>query len=110
MTQLGSLLVPLVLLALGSYFSFSIQNPLEIFPVIGARMFLGTVLALIFIHFFSLDRAALVIVLLGGIAPLGFNTLIFASLEKLDTEYAAQLVSVSLLVGMIVIPIVLAFV
>ena len=110
MTSLGGLLVPLVLLALGAYFEFSLKNPLEIFPVIGARMLLGGLLALLFIELFSLEGASRLIVLLGGIAPLGFNTLVFASLEDLDKEYAAQLVSVSLLLGLIVISIVLAFV
>ena len=110
MTSLGGLLVPLVLLALGAYFEFSLKNPLEIFPVIGARMLLGGLLALLFIELFSLEGASRLIVLLGGIAPLGFNTLVFASLEDLDKECAAQLVSVSLLLGLIVIPLVLAFV
>ena len=110
MTSLGGLLVPLVLLALGAYFELSLKNSMQIFPVIGARMLLGGLLALLFIKLFALDGASRLIVLLGGIAPLGFNTLVFASLEDLDKEYAAQLVSVSLLLGLIVIPLVLAFV
>ncbi len=110
MTMLGGLLVPLVLLALGAYFEFFIKNPLEIFPVIGARMLVGGLLALFFVKLFALDGASRLIVLLGGIAPLGFNTLVFASLEELDKEYAAQLVSVSLLLGLIVIPLALFFI
>lgn len=110
MNSLDALLVPLVLLALGAYFEFSLKNPLKIFPVIGARMVLGVLFAVLFIKLFALEGASRLIVLLGGIAPLGFNTLVFASLEELDKEYAAQLVSVSLLLGLLVIPIVLLFV
>ena len=109
MSMLGTLLVPLVLLALGAYFEWKIKNPLQIFPVITARMLIGGLLAILFVKLFSLEGASRLIVVLGGIAPLGFNTLVFSSLEDLDTEYAAQLVSVSLLIGLIVIPVVLLF-
>lgn len=110
MTQLGSLLVPLVLLALGAYFEVRIEKPLQIFPVIFGRMALGGALAFFFVWLFSLEGASRLIVLLGGIAPLGFNTLVFSSLEGLDTEYAAQLVSVSLVVGLFAIPLLLYFI
>ncbi len=110
MTQLGSLLVPIVLLALGAYFEFRIEKPLQIFPVIFGRMVLGGLFAFFFVWLFSLEGASRLIVLLGGIAPLGFNTLVFSSLEGLDTEYAAQLVSVSLVVGLFAIPLLLYFI
>ena len=110
MTQIGAILVPLVLLALGAYFEFRIENPWQVFPVIFGRMALGGALAFFFVWLFSLEGASRLIVLLGGIAPLGFNTLVFSSLEGLDTEYASQLVSVSLVVGLFAIPLLLFFI
>lgn len=104
LTMLGALLVPLVLLALGAYFEWRMEKPLQIFPVIFLRMALGGLLAVFFVWLFSLEGASRLIVLLGGIAPLGFNTLVFSSLENLDTEYAAQLVSMSLLLGLVILP------
>lgn len=109
-TFLGNILIPLVLLALGAYFEFRITQPLRVFPAILGRMALGTALAFFFIWLFSLEGPARLVVLLGGISPLGFNTLIFSSLEKLDTEYAAQLVSFALLIGLFVVPVFLSFV
>lgn len=109
-TFLGNILIPLVLLALGVYFEFHITHPLRVFPAIFGRMALGTALAFFFISLFYLEGAARLVVLLGGISPLGFNTLIFSSLEKLDTEYAAQLVSFALLIGLFVVPVFLSIV
>lgn len=105
LTFLGNMLIPLVLLALGVYFEFRMTTPLRVFPAILGRMAVGTLLAFFFIWLFSLEGAARLVVLLGGISPLGFNTLVFSSLEKLDTDYAAQLVSVALLIGLFVIPV-----
>lgn len=109
-TFLGNMLIPLVLLALGVYFQFRITLPLKIFPVIFCKLFLGVVGAFFFIKLFSLEGTARLVVLLGAISPIGFNTLVFSSLENLDKEYAAQLVSVALLIGLFVVPLFLSIV
>ena len=49
------------------------------------------------------------IVLIGASAPIGFNSIIFASMEKLDKEYAASMVSFGILAGMVVIPLIIYF-
>jgi len=49
------------------------------------------------------------IVLLGSSAPIGFNTITFASMEELDKEFAASLVSASIVTGIIYVPLFIFF-
>ncbi|MBI4154111.1 hypothetical protein HY501_02145 [Candidatus Woesearchaeota archaeon] len=44
-----------------------------------------------------------------GIAPSGFNTVVFAALEDLDVEYAVGVLSLTLLISMILTPIMLTY-
>lgn len=53
---------------------------------------------------FNVQGVVKSIVLIGAAAPAGYNTLTFSSIEKLDTQFAAGLVSCSILFGIIFIP------
>jgi len=103
-TMLGSILVPLVLLALGIHFTIKIKVPFLVFSGIIIRMGIGLILGLIFVHVFALEGMYRFVIVLCSFAPIGFNTLVFSSIEKLDTELAAQLVATSLFIGMLAYP------
>ena len=45
------------------------------------------------------------VVALCSAAPVGFNALTFSSLAKLNTEFAASVLSISILIGVIYIPV-----
>lgn len=107
---LGNLASPLIMLSLGGYFSFRmIQLKYSIAAVI-LRMFGGIFLGLLFSYLLHLEGVARELVLLASAAPAGFNTLTFSSLEKLDKEFAASIISISILVALIVIPLLLIIV
>jgi hypothetical protein len=100
----------LVIFSLGLYFHPHVFNLGKMFAVFGLRigvgMFLGWAFATV-LGFEGIIRT-LVIVFCG--APVGYNTLIFSSLEGLDKEFAASLVSISLLMGIIYVPLLLFWV
>jgi hypothetical protein len=97
---LGSIVVPLMMLALGAYFSWTIKQLPLVLTSISLRMIGGGFLGFLFVSLFSLEGMVRFVVLLCSIAPVGFNTLVFSSLEKLDKEFAAQVVSLALLIGL----------
>ena len=72
-------------------------------------MLLGFVLGLGFCYLLDLEGLIKSVVLIGASAPVGFNSIIFASMEKLDKEYAASMVSFGILTGLAVIPLIIYF-
>jgi len=97
---LGDTTVPLVMLSLGIYFSPRITNLFHITLVISIRMLLGFLIGYAFVELFDLQGLIRTVVLIGASAPVGYNTLVFASLEKLDKQFAASVVSISILIGL----------
>ncbi len=102
---LGVILTPLTLLALGIYFSPRIIKMKSIFSGIFIRMFFGLALGFMFVKIFNLEGLNRLFILISSAAPIGYNTLTFSSLENLDNEFAASLVSISILIGLIYTPI-----
>ncbi len=99
-SMVGSIIVPLVMLAIGVYFTGAIKHVRLVMTSIGIRMIGGGILGMLFVTFFSLEGMVRFVVLFCSIAPVGFNTLVFSSLENLDKEFAAQVVSLALLIGL----------
>lgn len=100
----GSVAVPLVMVAMGVYFEPRlIRSALVVYPIV-LRLGLGLLLGFAWVELLGLDGLARTLVLFGAVAPVGFNTLVFASLEKLDEEFAAGVVSVSLFLSLIYLP------
>jgi predicted permease len=62
----------------------------------GARLLVGAVAATTIVLALGLDGADRGVLLLLGVAPLGFVIVAFASVEKLDVELATQTLAVSL--------------
>lgn len=100
----GQMTIPLFLLALSLYFSPEFSEILHLLAGIAIRMFAGFLAGMALVLLLPVDPLAKLIIITGASAPVGFNTLTFSSLEKLDVRYAANLVSLSILIGMVSVP------
>ncbi len=106
---LGDLTIPLIMIALGIFFNLKLIKPGPVFAGLFIRIGIGFLIGWIFCLALGLEGLIKTIVLIGSSAPVGFNSIIFASMEKLDKEYAASMVSFGILVGLVVIPLIIYF-
>ncbi|MBT6994389.1 MAG: AEC family transporter [Candidatus Cloacimonetes bacterium] len=104
LNQIGMPTALLIMLSLGIYFSPKICNIRKICLVIFLRMGIGLILGILFTLILKLDGLNAVIVIICSAAPVGYNTLVFSSMEKLDKDFAASLVSFSILIGIFWLP------
>ncbi|MFA9288623.1 MAG: AEC family transporter [Weeksellaceae bacterium] len=107
--NVGSIVGPLIMLSLGLYFQPKI---VRIAPTVGAiliRMLLGTTVAILITAFMGVTGVDRKILILLAASPVGFNTITYSSLENLDKELAASIVSISILIGLVLTPILLLF-
>lgn len=104
---LGNMTVPLMMLALGTYFEPRIVRFGPLVSVIAIRMGLGLLLGLLLVHLVKLEGLNKIVVLVCGAAPSGITTLVFSSIEDMDTEFAASIVSYSTIIGIVAIPLLL---
>lgn len=95
---------PLILIALGIFFSFSFRQIKLVGLSLVIRMGLGFVFGLAFAALVGLEGQAFVVVALCSGAPIGFMALTFTSMARLDTELTASAVSLSILIGLIYVP------
>jgi predicted permease len=105
LTLTGSMLIPLVMLALGVHFSPRIARWPLVVAVLATRSGGGLAVALLLSWILGLEGLSRAVVLVCGAAPVGFNTLVFASMTGLDVDLAAELLSISILLGVIFVPI-----
>lgn len=107
---LGELTIPLSLLAMGGFLEFqrSSQRPRrwrwQILATLAIRFGGGLCIALGMLALFRPHPLLAKIILLAAAAPIGFTVLAYAAHEDLDAEAMAQLVSLSLLVGLLLTP------
>ncbi len=106
---IGLLTSPLILIALGIYFTPRMKNLSLISLTIFIRMFFGLLIGISLATIFNLQGQTYAVVVLCSAAPIGFNALTYSSLAKLDMEFASSAVSMSILIGMITIPIMMSF-
>lgn len=105
LTLTGSPTVPLVMVALGLYFEPKLQNLGKAFAAIFIRMVLGLFAGWGISLLFGLEGLTATVVTVGASLPIGFNTLIFSDLEDLDREFAATMVSISMIIALFSLPI-----
>lgn len=94
---------------LGIYYK---QKPFikkPVFLSVCIRMGVGFLLGLIFSRLFDLKCIGREVVPIIPSAPSRISTPVYSSMEELDNEMAASIVSYSVLAGMIVVPMVLWF-
>ncbi len=101
---LGGLVTPLMMIPLGIYFETRIYRPGQLVTAIVLRMLGGMTLGMACILIFDLEGLMRVMVLLLSSAPSGILTLTYASMEELDGDLAAGIVSYSTMIGLILIP------
>lgn len=104
-TPLAQMTAPLILVALGIFFSLKIANlPLALLTA-GIRMGGGFVVGLLLANLLGLEGVTYAVIVLCCAGPIGFNALTYSSLAKLDAELSASAVSISILAGLVYIPV-----
>jgi malate permease and related proteins len=103
-SPLAEMTGPLILVALGVFFSLKIANlPLALL-IAGIRMGGGLLAGLLLATLAGLEGTTFKVILLCCAAPIGFNALTYSSLAKLDADLSASAVSISILAGLFYIP------
>ncbi len=104
LSLIGNPTTPLVMVALGLYFELKLKNFGKAFLAIFIRMGLGLGIGYLIALLFGLQGLTRATVIVCSALPIGFNTLIFADLENMDREFAATMVSVSLIISLFYLP------
>jgi hypothetical protein len=102
-------MVPLLLLSLGIYFEPSLNKIKHLAAAIFIRIGIGFAAGLLMVNLFQLEGLSRTVVLIVSIMPAGYNALVFSAKEKLDEEFAASLVAISVIVSLAIIPILTFF-
>ena len=105
----GNMVIPLIMFAMGIYFNPKIIHLKLSVTTIFLRMVIGFLAGLTIVDIFNLQGLERTITLVGTSAPVGFNTLTFSSLENLDKELAASLLSFSIIIGVFSVPLLLYY-
>ena len=101
---LGYLVMLLVVVAMGIYLDLHRLWSRQVMAILLLKPGLGLIIGLGLAAVFRLDGMLKTTVLLGCVAPVGFNTLIYAQRERLDTEFAAHIASLTVLLGLFYVP------
>ena len=105
----GQMTSPLILIALGIFFRPQFANLKLISLTILIRVGLGLTVGAGLASALGLTGQTFAVVLLCSAAPVGFMALTFSSIADLDKTFASQVVSASLLLGIIYVPILMFF-
>lgn len=100
---LADLTGPIILISLGLILEPRLMHPVQTFQSLFFRMVVGLFVGILFVKLFSLTGVNMLSAIILSASPVGFNTVTFSSLEKLDDEFAASIVSMGLIVGVIFI-------
>ncbi|MES2627116.1 MAG: AEC family transporter [Pseudomonadota bacterium] len=96
---------PLILIALGIFFSLKIANLPVALGIAVIRLGLGSAVGMLLATLLGLEGTTYAVIVLCCAGPIGFNALTYSSLAKLDVELSASAVSISILAGLIYIPV-----
>ena len=105
LNPLGQMTAPLILIALGLYFSLSISNLKLAMQIVGVRMVVGLAAGVLLAAVIGAEGLTRTVIILCSAAPIGFTALTYSSMAKLDAELSASAVSISIIAGLIGIPI-----
>lgn len=103
----GRLILLLVIVALGVLFNARLIRDRRVLATLALRLGLGAVLGVGLVWLFGLTGQSRDVVLLGAIAPIGFTAVVFADREHLHRELAASAASLSVLLGLVYVPLAL---
>jgi predicted permease len=100
--------VPLAMLTLGAFLQLRYTNISWMGLAVALRMGVGFLLGQALVTLFHLQGLDRVAVSLGSAMPVGIAVMVYSVSEGLDAEFAAGTISLSILVGLIVLPVLLA--
>lgn len=106
---LAQMTAPLILITLGIYFTLDIKELKLVGLTVFVRMGMGLLFGIAIANFLGFSETTFIVVALCAAAPVGFNALTFSSITKLDTALASSAVSISILAGLIYIPLVMLY-
>lgn len=102
-------LIPLLLISLGLYFEPKLSRIKHLLAGIFIRIGIGFAAGLLMVTLFNLEGLNRIVVLVSSIMPVGYMTLAFSAKEKLDEEFAASLVTISVIATLALIPVLTFF-
>jgi predicted permease len=105
LAPLGQMTSPLILISLGLFFSPKMEKLMLVTIALAIRIFVGIAIGAGIAMVLGLSGMTFAVVVLCSAAPVGFNALIFSSLAELDTEFAANILSISVFLGVLYIPV-----
>ncbi|MDO8558732.1 MAG: AEC family transporter [bacterium] len=100
----------LLLISLGIYFEPKINKIRDLAAAISIRIGIGLAAGFLMVTLFHLEGLSRIVVLVTSMMPAGYNTLVFSAKEKLDEEFAASLVAISVIVSLAFIPLLTLFI
>lgn len=99
--------IPLIMIALGLIFEPKLDRLGSVLTAIFIRMGIGLFLGWGLTYILGLHGMTRTIIIASSSTPIGFNTLIFANLENMDKEFAASMVSISILIALAYLPLII---
>lgn len=98
---------PLAMLTLGSFLQVRYARWAPLVVSVALRMGVGFLIGQLLVLLFGLSGMERVTVAIGAAMPVGLVTLVYSVSEGLDAEVAAGAISLSILVGMVITPLLL---
>ncbi len=99
---------PLAMLTLGAFIELRFSRWRPMLTAVALRIAGGWLVGQALVAIFGLQGLARAAVAMGAAMPIGIVVLVYASMEGLDTEFAAGAISLSILAGLAVMPFLLA--
>jgi malate permease and related proteins len=103
----GRAILLLVIVALGVLFDVTLVRDQRVLAAVALRVVLGLLLGLACVWLFDLTGLMRSVVLLGAAAPIGFSAVVIADREGLGRELTASAASISVLLGLVYVPLAL---
>ena len=103
----GQTILLLVIVALGVLFDARLMRDKRVLVALSLRMLLGLLFGLVLVWIFDLDGLTRAVLILGAAAPIGFSAVVFADREGLHRESSASAASISVLLGLVYVPLAL---
>ncbi len=104
---LAQMTSPLILVALGLFFSLTFTNLRLALQIVAVRMAIGLITGTLLAFVLVSDPITRAVIIACSAGPIGFSALTYSSLAKLDTSLSASAVSISILTGLIGTPLLL---
>jgi predicted permease len=107
LTPVSAANTPLAMIALGVFVNLKFPKWKLVSLTVFLRMGVGFLLGLAIVFITNLQGLDRVVVIMGSAMPIGMVPLVYAAAEGLDTEFAAACISLSIIIGVIITPLLL---